>query len=56
MCGLGCAHEAPPEEPTEAEYTGAVRESYQLLQVAITAINDALEELAQQRQDLLEEA
>lgn len=29
----------------QAEYSAAVRESYQLLQGAITAINDALEEV-----------
>jgi len=29
----------------QAEYAAAVRESYQLLQGAITAINDALEEV-----------
>ncbi|PRW57989.1 hypothetical protein C2E21_3468 [Chlorella sorokiniana] len=53
LCGIGCAHGAPADEPTQAEYAAAVRESYQLMQGAITAINDALEEVREAQQDLL---
>ncbi|KAI7843734.1 hypothetical protein COHA_002632 [Chlorella ohadii] len=53
LCGVGCMHGAPADEPTQAEYAAAVRESYQLLQGAITAINDALEEVREAQQELL---
>ena len=110
LCGIGCMHEAPADEPTQvntvgggpsgvvhaapagaparaqpsgcasqrlcfparpasepapagwhlhppqAEYAGAVRESYQLLQGAVQGINGALEEVREARADLLEEA
>lgn len=55
LCGVGCLHEAPADEPTQAEYAAAVRETYQLLQGAVTAINEALEEVRQAAADLLEQ-
>ncbi|EFN57050.1 hypothetical protein CHLNCDRAFT_143776 [Chlorella variabilis] len=55
LCRVGCVHEAPTDEPTQAEYAGAVRESYQLLQGTITAISEALEEVQQLQTDLLEQ-
>ncbi|PSC72968.1 hypothetical protein C2E20_3660 [Micractinium conductrix] len=55
LCGLGCMHEAPADEPTKAEYAAAVKETYQLLQASITAINEALEEVRQVAADLLEQ-
>lgn len=54
-CGLGCRHGAPPGEPTQAEYKGAVQESYRELQAVVVAINEALEEVAQLRLDVEEE-
>lgn len=55
LCGVGCMHEAPSDEPTQAEYSAAVRETFQLLQGCITAINEALEEVQQAAADLLEQ-
>ena len=46
---------APPPHPLQAEYAAAVRETYQLLQGAVTAINEALEEVQQAQADLLEQ-
>lgn len=45
----------PNHSPEQAEYEGAVRETYQQLQAAITSINDAIQEVRQLRQELLEE-
>lgn len=39
----------------QAEYEGAVRESYQQLQEAVTSINDIIVELQQLRADVLGE-
>ncbi|KAL4434050.1 hypothetical protein ABPG75_000491 [Micractinium tetrahymenae] len=55
LCGIGCLHEAPADEPTQAEYAAAVKETYQLLQGAVTAINEAIEEVQQAAADLLEQ-
>lgn len=52
----GTQHDgAPPSPPMQAEYVGAVRETYQLLQGVVTAINEALEEVRQAQADLLEQ-
>lgn len=45
----------PLHRGLQAEYAGAVRESYQLLQGTITAISEALEEVQQLQTDLLEQ-
>ena len=55
VCGLGCGHAPAPSEPTQAEFDGAVREAYQELQAHVTAINDALDDARQAREDLLAE-
>ena len=52
VCGLGCSHAPAPSEPTRAEFDAAVREAYQELQALVTAINGALDEARQAREDL----
>jgi hypothetical protein len=43
--GAGGSHPPPPPEPTQAEWEAAVREATRGLDAAISAINEALEEL-----------
>lgn len=45
-----------PPEPTQEEFNNALAEATQELQVAVTSINDALEELREAEEELMEDA
>jgi hypothetical protein len=47
-------HTSVPEEPTEADIKGALKESYTELEACIAAINDDIAELQEIRADLVE--
>ena len=46
---------APPHQPQEEELAGAMSEATQVLELAVTVINEALEELRYEIADMEEE-
>lgn len=53
-CSHHAEHAALPEEPTEADIKGALKESYIEMEACIAAINDGIAELQELRVELIE--